>query len=216
MFKNLKILKMKKFSSLFILFLIIVSCSDDNTIKNEQITENSTNTERNAYFGKAFMGLDRTEFKLGKKHNLLVLPNQRGIKYINSDYDANIIEVSSSEYKIYPSADRNAEITLKNIQIKGNKFLFNFKVDSNVYTMGGFEPGEIVIDEPVSHSWWPVVREIIKEVAKQVIINEISESLTDDGGDDDCTDKAIRGCGEGNVQSVDEGGWFSGCSYTCY
>ena len=61
-----------------------------------------------------------------------------------------------------------------------------------------------------------IVREIVKEIAKNVIVDKVSEELTDLGDDEEsCTDQAIRACGEGGVSSVDEGGWFSGCSYSC-
>ncbi|MFN2262494.1 MAG: hypothetical protein ABR595_10560 [Psychroflexus sp.] len=52
--------------------------------------------------------------------------------------------------------------------------------------------------------WVAIVKAVVELTA------EFAES---EGGD--CIDKAIKGCGEGNVDTYDEGGWFSGCSFTC-
>lgn len=218
-------MKKQKFpiTLLFILTLLSCSTNTDQKAQFEEIVDKKARTlslqteEPNwHHIGQAYMGADRTSIILGDSYNIVESEENGPIKYLNNDYEAAIEQISEDKFIITPEAEEGANIILDNIMIEENKFLFDFKITSELYSMEEFEPAEIIIADPERHYWWPVVKQVVKEIVKGIIVNEVSESLTDSGSDDeDCTAKAQRGCGEGNIAWVDEGGWFSGCSYGC-
>lgn len=207
---------MKKILLFNFFAFILISCSVDSTEtseENENILQNQTFSENTDFIGVAYVGADSSRIDIGEDYNLVYFSNSDPIPFKNKSDEFEIEEISGTEYIVYPQAGMDVSIHFKNASVDGGNFTFSYKVQSDVFNDELFQPGLITIYEPENQSFWPIVKEIIKEIAKSVIVEKVSEQLSDTG--ESCTDQAIRACGVGNVQSVDEGGWFSGCSYTC-
>lgn len=132
---------------------------------------------------------------------------------------SDLIRIISKEYRIEQESEKsfranpvgykevNLFVDINIIDERNTEF--SFTVRSPELTIDKPQRGKIIITNPENApkveyggGWIGVVVRAIAELAALL-------------QGDNCIDKAIRGCGEGNVNTYDEGGWFSGCSFSC-
>lgn len=151
--------------------------------------------------------IDR-EIVLGENFNQVKYKGQL-IKVNSKKYEFE--RTSKNSFEAYPVGYKKVRLFIET-NIRDEKNIdFNFRIDSPDLQVKEPQPGNISVTNPDNapkvengNGFWGAVIQAAVELAT---------SLSESG--DDCIDKAIRGCGEGNVDSYDEGGWFSGCSFEC-
>ena len=194
---------------------------DQNSrIEMNQFPENQIQSEEQEWIpvGLAFFGENQSEIEVGVNYNVINTQDFGHLNIINYSYGGLVEEISDNSFLVYPNIQNQDDIIeLRNVEIEGDVISFLYRTNTEIHSMDLFKPGTIEITNPenVTNSWPSVLKWITENIIVPVVVDRVTEELTDEGGSSSCAEQAVETCGDAGVKSVDTGGWFDGCSFTC-